>query len=805
MINPYSLHSKNGLIVKSLVLCFFMFLISTQAKAVTVASITQLQNEINRATAGAEIIVRDGSYTTTGDITINNRQGSETRPIVLRAQTIGGVTINGKGGFITTGSSKYVTIQGFVFKHESVGAFHSASFCKITKNVYDLKQRSGVGGSSTSYLKIIGDNYEVSYNTFENKDYRGPMVSIQGPGSTMGQNNWIHHNHFKNFPDKGTNDNAAIQPGYSAKREAKAFLLVEHNLFEDLVADAEGVISVKCWNVIFRYNTIRDCNQVSLRQGNESEVYGNYFFNSGVRFADDDHKIYNNHFYNEGNAIVLFSRLDATKPSGYSHEKPDNCFVGFNTFHDCGVAFKHNGSGGSKNLVYANNLHYNCGKAVELDGETWSTPKFEGNLTHNTTRGNLPSAGLINQNPQVSIDSDKILHLKAGSPAINASKGSYSFVSDDMDGQTRSGTKDIGADELGLGNQSVKVLTAQNVGPSEITIPVNTAPKGSFVQPMTRTVEVGYSLLSFEVDASDAEGDGVILNLSIDGTELRSEGSAPYEWGHTSGNPATATELLGLSIGDHEFKVVITDSKGASSTIKTTIAVTEMGRSIYSPIHDAYVEDANSKNDGVLRLEEGRRKTYLQFELPDVPAGFEITEASLKLTVDTDFGGGTIVVYNSTDNNWIESGISQNNAPSAGQELSQLSGPFATGNTYSLDVLGFEMRNGKVTFVLESNGTGADDVSFASKENTTYAKPVLSVKVDRVTSIDESMNISLTVFPNPSENGMFHLSVETNWEVVDSKEQSIKSGNTRDINLLEQASGLYFLRTEGKMLKLVKE
>lgn len=131
-----------------------------------------------------------------------------------------------------------------------------------------------------------------------------------------------------------------------------------------------------------------------------------------------------------------------------------------------------------------------------------------------------------------------------------------------------------------------------------------------------------------------------------------------------------------------------------------------------------------------------------------------------------------------------------------------------TGNTYSLDVLGYEMRNGKVTFVLESNGTGADDVSFASKENTTYAKPVLSVKIDRVTNIDELINTSITIFPNPSSDGVFHIinaDKTTKWKVCDLNGQTVISGDGGNIDLSNYGNGVYFIQSGNKFSKLVKE
>lgn len=341
-------------------------------------------------------------------------------------------------------------------------------------------------------------------------------------------------------------------------------------------------------------------------------------------------------------------------------------------------------------------------------------------------------------------------------------------------------------------------------GPKATTT-VNTAPTGSFTASFPAMLEEGYDAFQIEVSATDPEGDDISLTLAIDGIDLRTESNPPYEWGHTSTNDATATELLGLSVGDHLFEVTITDSKGASTKISKVITVLEEGTSLYSPIHDAYVEGDDGKNDQVIRLEDGRRTSYLQFDVSDISSDEQIVEATLKLMVSDDNGGGTISIYNSSNVNWIETGINKNNAPASGALLGQKPGPFQTGNLYTFNLSNVIPTNGKITLVLVSDGTGADDVSFASKDSQSdLAKPTLLLKVDQVTSIENKITSSIIAFPNPSESGIFHLSQKTNWEILNLSGQVVKSGDGDRINLTDGEDGLYLLRIAGRTIKIIK-
>ena len=84
-----SLHSSSSL---------FILLTYASAAIVNVFSISELKSSIATAAPGTTIIVQNGVYTTNSSIEIRCA-GSLENPIVIQAETIGGVEIQGSHGF----------------------------------------------------------------------------------------------------------------------------------------------------------------------------------------------------------------------------------------------------------------------------------------------------------------------------------------------------------------------------------------------------------------------------------------------------------------------------------------------------------------------------------------------------------------------------------------------------------------------------------------------------------------------------------------------------------------------------------
>jgi poly(beta-D-mannuronate) lyase len=435
------------------------------AKTITVSSISDLQNAINKAVPGDHIIVSHGVYTTTADILID-RVGTASKPIIIEAQKNGVVEITGSGGFNIAGLGAYIVIKGFRFTHSASKARMSqgSRFCRWTGNIFETP---GTG----DYLTIAGSDHQVDYNTFLNKDSLGKFIAVKGTGKQIAERLWIHHNYFKKQKNQGNRNGAeALQFGLSGFSLSSSNSIVEHNLFEDCAGENE-LISVKASRVTLRYNTIRNCRaQFTLRHGNFNQVYGNYFINTpGLRIFGDDHTIHSNHFENCNPAINI-GNGGAEVADGApltSHDRPDRVLIAFNTLVDNQTNItqtaRKNGLG-STYITVAHNIIRGGDQAASIVGP-FANGSWEGNIIFNTKgAGDMPAGSFINIDPKLVKDKTGVYHLQKGSPAINAVSKAYPMIATDMDGQKRVSPFDAGADEVSNNKVGAGILNPSDVG-----------------------------------------------------------------------------------------------------------------------------------------------------------------------------------------------------------------------------------------------------------------------------------------------------------------------------------------------------
>jgi len=370
-------------------------------RIVKVISISSLQKAINNANPGDRIVVANGTYSTSESIIIS-KQGTAGEPVTIEAESIGGVEISGTNGFQVNSPSSYIIIKGFRFTHKTgtcrieTGATH----CTITRNLFECIP-AGTPGSKP-YLNISGDDSEVSFNTFQNKKDEGQMISVQGPGGDkMAKRTLIHHNYFCGFLPTANNC-SAIQIGLSGRSMDSAFCVVEYNLFERTEGENEGAICHKSCNNIIRYNTFGErSEEMSLRHGNKSQVYGNFFINTtGLRFSGDDHLIYNNYFRGCKKAIVCTNGDGEVKEGSKltCHDRGDRVKVVYNTIIDCESSYqmpvRKDGLGATK-ITFTYNI-IKGGAPVSVNG-SYPDPVWEGNILCQTEGGDIPASGFRTQ------------------------------------------------------------------------------------------------------------------------------------------------------------------------------------------------------------------------------------------------------------------------------------------------------------------------------------------------------------------------------------------------------------------------
>ncbi|HSC36876.1 MAG TPA: polysaccharide lyase 6 family protein, partial [Chitinophagaceae bacterium] len=395
-------------------LLLFLFLLAAfktvSAATITVSSLAALQTAINSAAPGDIIILANGVYTSSSDITIS-RKGTAAQPITIVAQTIGGAEITGTGGFSIVSPAAYIVIKGFKFTHTAGHAKMGSgtSFCRWTRNIFETP---GEG----DYLLLNGNDHQADYNTFQNKSELGRFIAVRGSGSQIAQRLWIHHNYFFRQLPGGGNGAETLQFGLSGYSLSSSNSIVEYNLFEECDGENE-LISVKASAVTVRYNTIRNCPaQFTLRHGNRSIVYGNYFINTpGLRIFGDDHIIFSNHFENCSIGLDI-GNGDGEVADGAaltSHDRPDRVLIAFNTLVNNASNFHQGGRTGGLGATFitvSNNIIQGGGPAASIAGP-YTSPTWEGNIIFNTNgAGAMPATGYITADPKIVKDATGAYH-----------------------------------------------------------------------------------------------------------------------------------------------------------------------------------------------------------------------------------------------------------------------------------------------------------------------------------------------------------------------------------------------------------
>jgi len=476
--------------------CFFFILSIVSVYSQQVSTNYELNAAISNASAGTTIILANQTWT---DVQINiNKTGTESNPITIKAQTPGNVFFEGRSNISLGGS--YIIFEGVIFQNafglitngdkiEPIIEFRDTSNndC-VNCIVRNIKIDSYNGKSSQETLKfkwiiIYGEYNEVSYSSFIGKNGVGSIINDNHNNSTPDYSK-IHHNYFAdrvpvNNDVNGLNDQDAIRIGVSTTSLSDSFTEVYDNFFNNWSGEVE-IISNKCGSNKYYNNTFRDFQgTLTLRHGNNTEVYGNYFFannnsfSGGIRVIGEDHKIYNNYIEGVNHRKPSGSGSGATGGINVSNGKPNSALNEYyqvknvqiinNTLVNCDLAIRIGTKVNSaltlapENLIVANNIMLNSSdSAFEETTVPFGTSIYEGNITQN---GNWDLINGLNSNQTVTsgllTSGSDFYNITSGSAALNSGLGTYNFLTTDITGGIRSTDFDTGAEEFNSGGTNL--------------------------------------------------------------------------------------------------------------------------------------------------------------------------------------------------------------------------------------------------------------------------------------------------------------------------------------------------------------
>ncbi|WP_298535703.1 chondroitinase-B domain-containing protein [uncultured Algibacter sp.] len=288
------------------------------------------------------------------DIQIKFRgQGTEEAPITLRAETEGGVSIEGVS-YLKFGG-EYLIAEGLHFKNGyspssavvdfKINDDEIANHCKITNCVIEdfnkLKR-----DDSDLWVNFWGRHNELSNCYIAGKTNRGPTVRVNLEGiESINNYHQIVSNHFGPRPVKGGPSGETIQLGNSFTSMAPSYTMVANNLFEACNGEVEVISSKTNFNE-FRNNVFyKSEGSLVTRHGNYCTIDGNYFIGDGInenyggiRIINTGHWVTNNYFFNlKGKSfrspLAVMNGIPKSPQNRYN--QVTDVVVAYNTYVNC--------------------------------------------------------------------------------------------------------------------------------------------------------------------------------------------------------------------------------------------------------------------------------------------------------------------------------------------------------------------------------------------------------------------------------------------------------------------------------------
>ncbi|MBI5474914.1 MAG: T9SS type A sorting domain-containing protein [Ignavibacteriae bacterium] len=478
---------------RTYILCLLIPMVRVAAFATeyTVSSAAQIAQVMQTARPGDTLTMSNGTWTNQDILFQGN--GAAGNPITLRARTYGAVTLNGTSRLRIVGN--YLVAENFLFQNGNCGSnpvveFRNGSlesnYCRFTNSAIINYSPPDINTDS-KWVSLYGTYNRVDRCFFRNKTNSGTTLVVW---LTNHPNyHQIDHNHFGLRPALGFNGGETIRVGTSDWSMYDSFSTVELNLFEECNGEIEIISSKSCGNV-YRYNTFVSCQgALTLRHGNRCTVEGNFFFGNGapnsggIRIIGEDHTVFNNYIAGTtGNsmksALSFVNGVPNSPLNRYFQVK--RAIVAFNTLVDNATNLTI-GAGADSELTLppldctiANNIVYGTTSPLITQVAAPINMTWQGNIFYGATLGISPTpSGIRIVDPQLAaVGADGLRRLNSGSPVVNSSVGTYSYVQDDMDGQLRDSLKDVGADEYAGSTIVRRPLTAADVGPNSGTASV---------------------------------------------------------------------------------------------------------------------------------------------------------------------------------------------------------------------------------------------------------------------------------------------------------------------------------------------
>jgi poly(beta-D-mannuronate) lyase len=493
---------------------------------------------VNDSQAGDEIILANGSYNVSRNKdTKFSRKGTADNPIIVRAETVGGATLQGSAGY-KFDNCKFFTWYGFNHAHEATTKEDNIVFVggnnirfarcdikladkieidgevKIADEIEEKDKEFLDDKNVRHWLKISNcKTMKVDHCYFHNKETKGNFCIVGfDEDNTVEQGPLFEYNHFQNQDldlhvdpeDIGDAGGEGVRMGHSKMDRTYFRAVFRYNYLDKCNGDGETVTNKSSGNIYYNNSWVDNNGSLVLRHGDSTAVLGNYFEKCALRVGGADNLIANNHFTRNSNSssarlplVIMNGDKERPEEHGGFMERVVNNDIILNTFA--------NGDGTAKQIVRwgwnddkdleptdnrfrGNIITAQHGKLLEFDdGATASGNTITDNIgfvTGDADFGDLSTGMATRIDPLLILEdgnsNDGIFRLKSDSPARNKFPGTpfSALTTVDIFGVTRSENTDAGCCQFSPESttRTNKRITPEDVGPKATTDLGNSPP-----------------------------------------------------------------------------------------------------------------------------------------------------------------------------------------------------------------------------------------------------------------------------------------------------------------------------------------
>ena len=342
------------LLVVPLFSLFSGYSVLSAKESIKISSAKEL-SKLSTVKAGTEIVWRNGEYA--NERLVITASGTAAKPIILRAESDGGVRFTGNSYLRIKGSN--IVVRGFVWDNPMLEKGVVVSFDKTSS--HSLLEECVIKGNKSEmrpennikWVSLWGYKNRVERCSFLDKRDLGQILIVRLAKDEKAPQHIVRNCHFTRpntlLNEKGgrINGQCCIRFGTSDVAHQRAECVVENCYFEQCNGEGEIISSKSCGN-IFRNNLFYESQgSLTLRHGNNSQVLDNYFIGNeqpltaGIRVVGEGHTIKGNYLrgLSVGSsrrrhcAIHLLQGQENAPAGGYQQVK--NVVVSENIIVDC--------------------------------------------------------------------------------------------------------------------------------------------------------------------------------------------------------------------------------------------------------------------------------------------------------------------------------------------------------------------------------------------------------------------------------------------------------------------------------------